>query len=220
MKKIFDIFDIVKSNPLFQGIAFSDFESMLSCLSARTSAYNKGDVILLSGDTVNFVGLVLSGVVKVIKEDLGGNITILTELGVSEVFGEVFACAGIDHSPVTVQASEDVKILFIDYKKIITVCSTACPFHALLIKNMLKQVARKNLVLTQKIDILSKRTTREKLLSFLDYHRGAAKKFSIPYSREELAYYLCVDRSAMSNELCKMRDEGILKFSKNLFEIM
>ncbi|MCL1912811.1 MAG: Crp/Fnr family transcriptional regulator [Eubacteriaceae bacterium] len=217
MKKIFDT---VKSNPLFQGIAFSDFESMLSCLSARTTAYKKGDVILLSGNTVNFVGLVLSGSVKVIKEGIGGNIIILTELSVSEVFAEVFACAGIDHSPVTVQASEDVEILFIDYRKIITVCSSACPFHARLIENMLKLIAHKNLALNQKIDILSKRTTREKLICFLDYQRGAAKKFSIPYSREEMAHYLCVDRSAMSNELCKMRDEGILKFSKNLFEIM
>ncbi|MCL1829546.1 MAG: Crp/Fnr family transcriptional regulator [Oscillospiraceae bacterium] len=214
------IFDTIKSNPLFQGIAFSDFKSMMSCLSARSTAYKKGDVILLSGDTVNFVGLVLSGGVKVIKEDMNGNITILTELGISESFGEVFACAGVDHSPVTVQASEDAKILFIDYKKIITACSAICPFHTRLIENMLKPIAQKNLTLNQKIDILSKRTTREKLMSFFDYQRGAAKKFSIPYSREELAHYLCVDRSAMSNELCKMRDDGILKFSKNLFEIM
>ena len=214
------IFDTLKSNPLLQGIAFSDFESMLSCLSAGTAAYKKGDVILLSGDTVNFVGLILAGSVKVIKEDMDGDITILTELGVSEVFSEVFACAGIDHSPVTVLASEDVEILFINYRKIITVCDSACPFHNQLIENMLKLLAHKNLALNQKNEILSKRTTREKLLCFLDYQRGAAKKFSIPYSREELAHYLCVDRSAMSNELCKMRDEGILKFSKNLFEIM
>ena len=217
MKKIFDI---IKSNPLFQGIAFSDFENMLSCMSARTTLYKKGEVILLSGDAINYVGLVLSGSVKVISEDIGGNTSILTELGVADVFGEVFACAGIDHSPVTVQASEDVEILFIDYKKIITVCGAACPFHNRLIENMLKLIAFKNLTLSQKIDILSKRTTREKLICFFDYQRGSAKKFSIPYSREELAHYLCVDRSAMSNELCKMRNEGILKFSKNMFEIM
>ena len=162
-----NIFEIIKSNPLFQGIPFSNFESMLSCLSGRTAAYKKNDVILLSGDTVNFVGLVLTGGVK-----------------------------------------------------IITSCTAACPFHANLIENMLKLLAHKNLMLNQKIEVLSKRTTKEKLMCFFDYQRGAAKKFTIPFSREEMAHYLCVDRSAMSNELCKMRDEGLIRFNRNEFEII
>ena len=216
MKKIFDA---VKSNPLFDGIAFSDFENMLTCLSAKTSCYKKNDVILLSGDTVDFVGLVLSGSVQIINEDAEGRISILTELTVPDIFGEVFACAGISHSPVTVRAAEDSKILFIDYRKIISSCTSACPFHTKLIENMLKLVAVKSLMMSQKIEILSKRTTREKLIAFFDMQRGMAKKFTIPYNREELAQYLCVDRSAMSNELCKMRDNGIIKFQKNTFEI-
>jgi len=214
------IFETVKNNPLFAGIAYSDFELMLSCLSAKTAAYKKDDIVLLSGDAVNFVGLVLSGGVKVIKEDMEGRVAILTELSVSDMFGEVFACAGIDHSPVTVQASEATEILFINYKRIITSCTSACPFHTKLIENMLKLVAAKSLMLNQKIEILSKRTTREKLLAFFDMQRGAARKFTIPYNREELAGFLCVDRSAMSNELGKMRDEGIIKFKKNIFEII
>ena len=217
MKKIFES---VKSNLLFQGIAYSDFERMLTCLSARTRCFKKDDVILLSGDTVDFVGLVLTGSVKIIKEEMDGKATILTELIVSEVFCEVFACAGIDHSPVTVQASEETEILFIDYRKIISSCAAACPFHTRLIENMLKLVAVKNLTLNQKIAILSKRTTREKLSAFFDTQRGMAKKFTIPYNREELANYLCVDRSAMSSELCKMRDEGLIMFNRNYFEIL
>jgi CRP-like cAMP-binding protein len=214
------VFETIKSNPLFNGIAFSDFGRMLSCLSAKTVYHQKGDIILMSGDSVNFVGLILSGSVKIIKEDINGYITILTELTVPEIFGEVFACAGIAQSPVTILAAEDVEILFIDYQKIITSCSAACPFHARLIKNMLKLVAKKNLMLNQKIEILSKRTTREKLLCFFDMQRVAATKFTIPFNREELAHYLCVDRSAMSNELCKMRDEGLIKFQKSTFEIL
>lgn len=217
MKKIFEA---IKDNPLFSGIGYSDFESMFRCIQARTQRYSEDDIILLSGDTVNFVGLILSGGVKIIKEDMDGNITILTELGVSELFGEVFACAGVDHSPVTVQASEDSEILFINYKKIITACSSACGFHTKLIENMIKLIAKKNLMLNQKIEILSKRTTREKLFMFFDIQRGTAKKFTVPYSREEMARYLCVDRSAMSNELCKMRDERLIKFNKNKFEIL
>jgi len=217
MKKIFDT---VKSNPLFDGIAFSDFENMLNCLSAKTVRYKKGGVILLSGDAVSFVGMILAGSVQIIKEDADGRIVILTELSVSDIFGEVFACAGITQSPVTIQASEDSEILFIDYKKIVTSCTSACPFHAKLIENMLKLIAVKNLLLNQKIEILSKRTTREKLICYFNLQRGAVKKFNISFNREELARYLCVDRSAMSKELCKMRDEGLLRFHKNTFEIL
>ena len=214
------IFEIVKHNPLWTGIGYSDFQSVLNCLSAKTAAYKKNDVILLSGNSVNFVGLVLSGSVQIIKEDIDGRITILTELGVSELFGEVFACAGIMQSPVTVLAMENAEILLMNYKKIITFCTAACPFHAGLIGNMLKIIAHKNLTLNQKIEIMSKRTTRGKLLAFFETHGGMAKKFTIPYNREELAQYLCVDRSAMSNELCKMRDEGFIKFHKSTFEIV
>lgn len=217
MKKIFEM---IKSNPLFRGIAFNDFERMLNCLSAKAANYKKDDIILLSGNTINSVGLILSGSVKIIKEDIDGNITLLSRLTVPEVFGEAFACAGITQSPVTIQATEDAEILFIDYQKIITSCTSACPFHTKLIENMLKLISQRNLILSQKIEILSKRTTREKLLYFFDTQRGSAKKFTIPFNREELAHYLCVDRSAMSNELCKMRDEGLIIFKKNTFEII
>ncbi|MCL2566381.1 MAG: Crp/Fnr family transcriptional regulator [Defluviitaleaceae bacterium] len=215
-----EIFERVKTNHLFQGIALSDFSLMLNCLSAKTLCYKKGDIILLAGNTINFVGLVLYGSVKVIKEDIDGRITILTIISVSEIFGEVFACAGITQSPITIQAAQDTKILYIDYKKVITICSAACPFHATLIKNMLKLIADKNLILTQKNEILSKRTTREKLMCYFNMERGAAMRFSIPFNREELANYLCVERSAMSKELCKMRDEGIIRFNRNNFEII
>jgi CRP-like cAMP-binding protein len=85
---------------------------------------------------------------------------------------------------------------------------------------MLKLLAKKNLMLNQKIEILSKRTTKDKLTCYFDFIRGAAKRFTIPFNREELARYLCVDRSAMSSELCKMRDEGLIEFNKNEFFIL
>ena len=212
-----NIFEKIKNNPLFEGIAFEDFDRLLNCLSAKTVCYKKGEIILLSGNSVSFVGLVLSGHIKIIKEDKNGNITILTELSSPELFGEVFACAEIEHSPVTVQASKDCEILFIDYKRIVISCAAACPFHAKVIGNMLKLIAKKNLLLNQKNEILSQRTIRGKLISFFDNQRGMAKNFTIPYNREELASYLCVDRSSMSRELCKMRDEGLIKFTKNHF---
>ncbi|MCL2620223.1 MAG: Crp/Fnr family transcriptional regulator [Defluviitaleaceae bacterium] len=217
MKKIFDT---IKNNPLFAEIAFSDFETMLNCLSANTKTYKKEEIILLTGNPVNFVGLILSGEVKIIREDANGNISILTKLTTSEIFAETFACAEIFHSPVTAQATEETEILFINYNKVITICQNACVFHTRLIKNMLKLIADKNLILNQKIEILSKRTTREKILCFLNHQRRATKRFNIPFSREEMANYLCVDRSAMSIELGKMRDEGLINFNKNQFEIL
>ena len=217
MKKVFES---VSSNPLFQGIALTDFETMLGCLSARSAKYKKGGIILLSGDAVHFVGLILSGSVKIINEDTDGRITILAELAASEVFGEAFACAGVSQSPVTIEASSDSEILFIDYKRIVTACSSACPFHTKLIENMLQLIAKKNLALSRKIDILSKRTTREKLWCFFDEQRGGDKRFTISFNREEMAHYLCVDRSAMSNELSRMRGEGLIAYNKSTFEIL
>ncbi len=213
-------FEMQKSIPLFNGIAFNDFNKMLNCLSARKAFFRKGEVVLLAGNHLHFIGLIISGSVQIAKNDDEGRVNILAELGASRLFGETFACAGIDRSPVTVIASENTEILLMNYRKIITTCSTSCPFHAKLIENMLGIIARKNIMLNQKIEILSKRTTREKLLHFFDLHRGAAKKFTIPFDREELAQYLCVDRSAMSAELSRMRDERIISFRKNKFEIL
>jgi len=219
-KNLKNIFEAAKHNPIWSGIGFSDFEGMIRCMEAKTRSYGKGDIIFMSGDAVSYIGLIVSGSVKVIKESIDGNISILTELSASDTFGEVFACAGIDHCPVTVQASEKCEVLFLNYGKITTSCSSACAFHSRLIENMLKLIAQKNLLLMQKIEILSKRTTRDKLLAFFDMQRGIAKKFTVPYNREEMAHYLNVDRSAMSNELSKMREEGIIKFHKNSFELM
>jgi len=217
MKKYFTT---LINSPLLAGIALGDLERLLHCLTARTSDYKKDDVVLMSGDAVQSVGYILEGRVKIVKEDMDGNSLMLTELSATEIFGEVFVCAEVSQSPVTIIATEETKILYINYKKIITTCPSTCQFHIKLIENMLKLIADKTLMLNQKIEILSKRTIRKKLLCFFDVHRGSADKFTIPYNREEMAHYLCVDRSALSNELCKMRDENIIRFNRNKFEIL
>jgi CRP-like cAMP-binding protein len=218
------IYDRLKHNPLFHAIAYDDFEKVLGCLGAKALRYGKGDVLLLAGEDVAFVGLIVSGKIKIVKEDERGNISMLTELSESEMFGEILAYADISQSPVTIQAATDCEILLIDHKKIISGCSSecwaACLFHRKLIENMSRIIAKKNFLLNRKIEILSKRTTREKLMCFFDFYREGEREFSIPYNREEMANYLCVDRSAMSNELCKMRDEGVLTFYKNRFRLL
>lgn len=159
--------------------------------------------------------------VQVVKLDYLGNRNILTELSTSEIFAETLACVGVKSSPVSVLSVTASEILFIDYSKIITACTSACVFHAKLIENMLRLIAAKNLLLNQKIELISKRTTREKLLTYFAFQAEKAgnKSFTIPFTRAETADFLCVDRSAMSRELCKLRDEGLLQFSKNSFTL-
>lgn len=217
MKKVFDK---IQSNPLFNGIGLEDFEVMLHCVEGRVQGYDKGAVIQLAGNPVKTVGLVISGIVQVTREDGDGKQNLMAELHEGELFGEVFACAGISHSPVMVLASEPAQVLHLNYRKVITACSSVCSFHQKLIENMLALVAKKNLHLNQKIDILSKRTTRERLLLFFDYHRQGVRRFTIPFSREALAAYLCVERSAMSAELSKMQREGLIRYERNSFEMM
>lgn len=214
------IFESVKDNLLFQGIAFHDFETMLRCMESRVRNYEKEDTILLAGDSVESVGILVCGAAHILKEDREGRQSILTELGPGDLFGETFACSGIAHSPVSVVAQGKCAVLFINYKKIITACSSACAFHSKLIENMLFLLAKKNLLLNQKIEILSKRSIRERLLLCFDLHRNGKKQFTLPYNREALAAYLCVDRSALSAEISKMRQEGLLRCHKNEFELL
>ncbi len=195
---------------------------MIDCLGGVSKKYKKDAYILMAGDTIDFVGIVLSGRVQIVKEDFGGNRNIISELTEGELFGEAFACAGIETAMYSVQAATDCEIMKIEFKKIVTTCSNACEFHSMLISNMLKIIAKKNLELNGKMEIISQRTTREKLMTYLLGQAEKAKnsRFTIPFSRNELADFLCVERSAMSRELSKMRDDGILDYEKNNFKLI
>lgn len=215
-------YELLKSSPLFSGFSEEEFVQMLQCLGAQTKEYNKEEIVLLMGEAVTQVGIVLSGTAHIIREDYAGNRMIIEELGAADMFGEVFAFAEVDHSPVTVLAVSKSKVLFLDFKRMITTCPSACAFHARLIKNMLKLIAEKNLRLNYKITLLSRKTTREKLIFYFlsQISKAKGKKITIPFNRNELADYLCVDRSAMSREICKMRDQGIISFRKNEFQLL
>lgn len=212
----------LQKNALFNDFDETDLDSILQCLHSKVVSYMKKDMIIQQGDHVHFIGIVLSGSIQIIKEDIQGYINILAHLGVNDIFAEAFAYANVLECPVTVQATEDCEILFIDSKRIIITCQKACIFHSRLTENMLSLIAKKNITLSQKIEILSKRTTREKLYAFFStqIQMTHSNKISIPYNREGLANYLCVDRSALSREICKMRDEGLIQFVKNEFEIL
>ncbi len=214
-----NILDLLKKVSLFRDIETADIKSLLTCLSAKTGYFKAKEAIFLAGDKVEFVGIVLSGQVQIVKEDFYGNKNIVASVETGQLFGEAFACADIKTMPVSVFAVEDCEIMLIDFKKIITTCPHTCSFHSKLIYNMLRIVANKNIMLSRKIEFISKRTTKEKLLAYLssEAKKAGSNSFTIPYNRQELADFLSVDRSAMSAELCKLRDNGILEFDKNNF---
>lgn len=215
-------YHIIASNPLFKQIQEEDLMGMLNCLCARVHLYKKDCYIILAGDQVRSIGVVLKGKVSVERESEDGLRNLVAVLVRGECFGESFACSDHPEAFVSVVAMEDCEVLFLDCKKIVTTCSSACTFHTRLIENILSMLTDKILGLNQKLEIVSKRKIREKLLTFFETQKRNAgtNVFSIPYNREQLADFLFVDRSALSNELCKMRDEGMIRFQKNKFEIL
>lgn len=215
-------FSVLQNCSLFLDIEEGNLMAMLNCLGAKVSTYAKGQPIFLEGEAASYVGIVLSGQVQVIKEDFNGNRNILTSVQPSQLFGEVFACAEIAHLPVSVMATSESQIMLLACKQIITTCNSSCVFHNRVIHNLLRIVAAKNLLLNQKIEFLSQRTTKEKLMAYLfaQAKQNHSTTFTIPYNRQALADYLGVDRSAMSAELSKLQQEGRIQFQKNHFTLL
>lgn len=210
---------VLKECPLFADIDDRNIEHILPCLSATVRQAEKNTFIFSADDRTTSVGLILSGNIHIISEDFWGRKDILSQLGPGELFAESFSCAHIDKLPISVQAVEKSEVMLINCRKMLTTCSTVCSFHSQLIANMLQILAKKNINLMQKIEQMSRRTTREKLLAYLsaEAQKAGRDDFDIPFNRQELADYLAVDRSAMSSELGKMRDEGLLDFDRNHF---
>lgn len=217
--KISDIYS--KNIALFAGIDPPELEKTLNCIAASIVCYSKGTFILMAGEKASSVGIVLSGQASVYKDDILGNRSMIASIPPAHLFAESFICAGINNSPVTVEASADSEILFISFKRIMETCSSCCLDHNTLIKNMLSIIANKNLNLNEKIDHIAKKTTKQKLASYLIRQATVQKnrRFSISLDRQHLADYLCVNRSALSRELSKISKNGILSYSRNAFSI-
>ena len=219
MKKYFNS---IRKCPLFDGINDEQLMKMLVCLSARVESFDKKYTVMAEGSPAKYLGIVLSGSCQIIRTDYYGNRSILTEVGESELFGEAFACAEMDTVPVTVIANEPSEIMLINCSHILHTCENNCGFHRQLIFNLMKDLARKTIVFNRKIEIISKRTTREKLMTYLMMcaKRAGSSNFDVPFDRQELADYLEVDRSGLSAEIAKLRKEGILESNKTHFKLL
>jgi len=208
-------------SPLFDGIRREDLGAMLGCLSYHLSRYKKGDPIALEQEHLRHIGIILSGAVDMVKEDLWGNKTMLVRMRRDELFGESFACGSDTLSTVTFLAAEETEIMFIPFNKVMHTCTMACAFHHRLVENMVRLIADKNRDLMRKVEVVSKKNLREKILAYLSLQAQLheSRYFEIPLGRVELADYLCADRSALTRELGKMREEGLIDYDKNMFRI-
>ena len=211
-----------KKMPLFKGIKEEEMEPMLTCIGGKVKQYKKGSIIPLANEPVKYVGILLSGKVHMIKEDLWGSKTILAIMRQNEVFGETFACGSRPDSAVTFLAAEDTNVLYLPFRKVLHSCNLSCIFHHRLIENMVTLIADKNWQLMEKVEVTSKKTLRDKILTYLSLQaqKNGSKYFEIPLGRIELAEYLCADRSAMTRELANMKEAGLIDYEKNTFRLL
>lgn len=210
------------STPLFRGMEPQDISSMLGCLRAREQCFSKGQVIYQAGDCVTAMGMVLEGVVRIQRDDFWGNTSILSVLQPGQMFAETYACVPYEPLMVSVVAEQSSTVLFLETPRMLQVCSNGCTFHQKLVENLLMISAEKNLALSRKIACTTAKTIRGRLLTYLSHQaqRQQSASFQIPFQRQQLADYLNVERSALSNELSKMQRDGLLKVDGRHFVLM
>lgn len=214
-----DFLSIIRASQLFSGISENELTVILSCLNAKKESFPKDTFLLRIGDTVDSIGLVLSGNILIIQEDIWGNRNILSKVGQGQIFAAAYACAPGSVLDVSVVAETSVIAMFLNVKHILNICSSACAYHSRVIRNLLGELAVKNLCFAEKLTHIGQRTTRAKLMSYFsaEAQRLGKYEFDIPFSRQQLADYLAVERSGLSLELGKMRNEGLIDFHKNHF---
>ena len=199
--------------PLFRHMELGDISSLLGCLRAREQAYSKGQIIYCAGDHVNAMGMVLSGSVRIQRDDFWGNTSILSTLQPGQLFAETYACVSQEPLMVSVVAEQPSCILFLETPLMLRMCSNSCGVHQQLVENLLIISAEKNLELSRKIACTTARTIRGRLLTYLSQQaaRRQSPTFSVPFNRQQMADFLNVERSALSNELSKMQRDGLLR---------
>lgn len=213
---------VLKRSHLFSGAGDDEISAMLGCLQARLYTCKKGEYVFRQGEHLDHITILVEGSLHIQMDDYWGNRSIINQISVGEMFGEAYVAPDSGAILSDVVAVEDSAVILFDVRRILTTCSSACKFHSIVVQNLFFTISEKNRKLIRKLGHMSKRSTREKLLSYLseEAKREGSGTFTIPFNRQQLADFLSVDRSAMSNALCKMRDEGLLTFEKNRFTLL
>ena len=210
------------SIPLFSGISPADIEKLCTCLGVRQRLVSKDSYVFRVGDSVDKVYLLLSGSLHIINEDFWGNQSIIESLPAHTLFGEAYVLAERPQHLVSVVAAEDSILLETAANHRLGTCPIQCACHVRLADSTLRILSQKIIRLTEKLEHIAQRSMQEKILSYLSQcaRETQSTSFRITYSRQQLADFLCVDRSALSHELSRLQKSGILRYHKNQFELL
>ena len=213
---------LAKRSPLFDGIGIDNLSALFSCLGARRVRLAKGESLMRTGEKADRFGVVLSGALAVSTYDANGKRALIKLISAPESVAAAQALSGADAMSVDVEANEDSEVLLLKATRIITPCENACAFHARIIRNIMCALAMKTLELNRKIDILSRRATADRLMAYLRAisREKGSREFDIPLDRQGLADYLCVERSALSDEISRLCRTGIISSRKSHFALL
>lgn len=209
----------IKNSPVFWGMNEEELKALLECFNARLKSYDDGDMIIRQGDMITNIYLILEGVVNIEKDSYWGRRIIVTKLGINDNIALAFVASRDVTSRIDAVAVGKTRLLLLSYEKCTSMCKNACTKHKLLINNLFEILSKENIELLQKIENISQKSIREKLLTYFsnEARKNKSNIFEISFNRQDLADYLNIDRSAMSFELSKMQKEGLIKFEKNKF---
>lgn len=196
---------------LFKNIAEDEMESLLKTLGSRTVSFKKDMTILSNLNNINEVGIVLEGTASLIRIDYNGNRTIVSDLQKNDLFGGCFS--DYMNEEMSVVADSDAEILFVEYDRLLGKVGKTHPNHETIIENMIEILVKKVNTYNRRIEILNKRTIRDKLLEFFHIleKEQASNTIKLPFNYTVLAEYLAVDRSAMMRELKNLKEENIIE---------
>lgn len=211
----------LRQSPLFQNISYEEYVRMLTCFQAVQRSFQTEELVYdFSSSRNDAVGIIERGTASVIRIDSEGVSTVLEELGPGGVFGRTLAFDSIGEDSLEVICRTPCDVLFIDYPHIMKRCEKACTHHSILVQNMLQLMLEKAQSLSERVDVLSRRTIREKLLCYFRHMAGQAGSFVLPFSLSTLADYIATDRSAMMRELKKLKEEELVRSDGRRFTLL
>jgi CRP-like cAMP-binding protein len=221
-KASYDNDGVLSKSPLFEGISGDQLELLLNCLKPKIETYKRNDLIAIAGNKFDSLGILLQGEATINKENALGNRVMIAMLEPGDMFGEVLIFSGETCWPSTIQAQKACKVLYLSSERIIGECKNVCPWHHMLIENMLKIISQKALILNKKVEYLTIGGVREKVSAFLleQYKRFGKPAFTLPMNRNEMAEFLNVSRPSLSREMCRMRNKGIIDFHMSEVKII
>lgn len=222
MEKLEKYYNQIKNSPVFLGMSDDELKGLLECFGARIRKFEKEEMIIRQGDVIFNIYLILDGEVNIEKDSYWGRRIIISRLGKNDNLALSFVGSKDVESSVDAITVKDTTVLVLRYEKCTSMCQNACTRHKVLINNLFRILSKENIELIQKIENVSQKTIRDKLLTYLsnEAQRQHSNSFDIHFNRQDLADYLNVDRSAMSFELSKLQKEGLIEYNKNHFELL